>query len=141
MRANQGRTMLRSGLRFLRTLCIAAALCAAISPWAVAAPITGNTGPGGFEATNAASSLLYWLRADSLSAGNISAWNDQRTFSPNNFTQSDPNRLPVFSGAGMNGRPAVTFDGANQPLDDRLTLGTSTNPQSFVIVANSVNNK
>lgn len=106
-------------------------LCLGTTLWA--APITGNTGPGGFEATDAASSLLYWLRADAGivtdGGGNVQQWNDQRTFSPRNFYQGSAGLRPA-TGTAINGLPTVSFDG----VDDRLTHAAATTVRSIVAV-------
>src|SRR5262245_2009919 len=77
-----------------------------------AVTITGNTGPGGVGSTNVASSLLYWLEADNIAGGNgaaVGAWNDTRTFSPNNFLQANGGQQPTLLTSGINGRAAVSF--------------------------------
>jgi hypothetical protein len=99
-----------------------------------ASPITGNTGPGGIEATNGTSSLLYWLRADagvSLNGTTVSSWADQAN-KGNNFSQTDTTRQPLFvsSALGTNNLPALRFDGSN----DKLVLSNQTTLQTVIFV-------
>jgi hypothetical protein len=97
------------------------------------APVpTGGTGPGGIERTDASSSLLYWLRADTgvvQSGGAVSAWNDQTTRA-NNFSQGTAGARPTLVPGVLNGQAVVRFDGA----DDRLDLGNATSPSTVFIV-------
>src|SRR5262245_38089028 len=100
-----------------------------------AVTITGNTGPGGVGSTRVSSSLLYWLQADTIGLANgnpVSAWNDTKTFSPNNFTQATGSQQPTYLTSGINGKPSVSFDGAGSPNDDRLVLANSTTPATII---------
>ena len=58
--------------------------------------------------------------------GTISSWNDlnPQTASPNNATQNVTNNKPRYVANGINGLPAVNFDG----IDDYLNLPNGTVP-------------
>ena len=93
-----------------------------ISLWAVAS-LMAQTGPGGVG--NSSNNIL-WLKADAITGvsdgGSITDWLDQ-SGNGNNFTQTNGSRKPKWtqSNADFNGRPTVTFDGA----DDYFALVTS----------------
>lgn len=79
---------------------------------------------------------LYWLDATAgvvESGGSVSQWNDQ-TANGRNFTQGTAANQPQYVPGGLNGLPVVRFDGADNPNNDRLVLGTSTSPQTIFIV-------
>jgi hypothetical protein len=59
--------------------------------------------------------LSLWLRAGSLAAGAVSQWSDE-SGKNNHFTQSSMSAQPVLVASGLNGLPAVDFDG----VDDKL---------------------
>jgi hypothetical protein len=107
-----------------------------------ASPITGNTGPGGFEATDSSSALLYWLRADTMGLSNgasVAAWNDESSRG-NTFTQSTAARQPTYVSSGINGQAAVQFvipSSPNYTNTQKLILNTATSPQTAVIVSNT----
>ena len=128
-------------------LCVAIllALSVLLAAGTIQAAITGHTGPGGFEATDSASSLLYWLDATSgvtADGGNlVSAWADQG-FNGNNFAQATAVNQPLLvSGAlGGNSLPAVRFDGDTSSGGynaDCLILGTATTPRTVLLVNNT----
>lgn len=78
-----------------------------------------------------------WLRASDLTVGNgapVSAWDDV-SGSAAHASQSTGTRRPRYWATGMNGRPAVEFDG----VDDRLDLasnvfGSSAFPLTYCVV-------
>lgn len=106
---------------------------------AEATPITGGTGPGGIESTQTTSSLLYWLKADAGvtkdGSNQVSAWADQSSRS-NNFSQANSGQQPLFVGAAIGGNnlPAIRFDGADAPNNDRLELTNPTTPRTVFLV-------
>jgi hypothetical protein len=120
-----------------------------------AAPITGRTGPGGLEATNTNSSLLYWLKADAGvtkdGSNKVAAWADQ-TSRGNSFSQATAQSQPLFqaSGFGGNSLSALHFDGDNSDPDgstgpllvgaysDKLVLSANTTPRTVFLVNNTL---
>jgi hypothetical protein len=132
-----------------------AALCVVVlaAECALAAPITGGTGPGGFERADASSSLLLWLRSDSitgLSDGSaVSTWANSSTFAvaASNATQSNADWRPTYeSGAGdlLNGNPVVRFGygpntpNYNNPADALTgTAATGTDKTFFLVIKNT----
>ncbi|MFH1268832.1 MAG: hypothetical protein ABIK89_24155, partial [Planctomycetota bacterium] len=110
-----------------------------------AAPITGSTGPGGFEATNVSSSLLYWVRGDAgitQVSGAVSAWQSQGfNGSSYKFEQLTAANQPTVIGTfGPKSLPAVRFDGSSSPNNDRLVMSNATTAQTVVIVDNLITN-
>lgn len=119
----------------------------------VFAAITGNTAPGGFELIDSAA-VLYWLDPATIAQANntsVSAWNNTAISGPNaanDFTQATAAKQPLYLSAGLNGLPAVSFDGnktgyvtgtpTNAPNGDELELANSTSPRSVFIVNNSL---
>jgi subtilisin-like proprotein convertase family protein len=72
-------------------------------------------------------SLAAWFKADAIPAGDratdrVTRWiNSASAGATGNFTASGSPR-PTYVASGLNGKPVVRFDGA----DDALTLGSST---------------
>jgi len=118
-------------------------------PAAVGKPITGGTGPGGFERADTASSLLYWLKADALALNNgdpVATWADHSS-NGNDFAQANAVNQPTLAAAALGGNalPAVRFDGDNSDPDgtdpllvgansDKLVLNTATSPRTVFLV-------
>lgn len=97
-------------------------------------------GPGGIGGVDGSSALSLWLDAESISGvsdgANISTWTDQ---SGNGYDASVENNAPSYSATGGgNGRPAVTFDEANQ--ESLVVTGNSeilpTNEITVFVVGN-----
>ncbi len=81
--------------------------------------------------------LAYWLRADrgvdTTSAGRVTSWaNSAQTVNP--ATQSNDTRRPRFIAQGLNGRPAIEFDGNDVLIS---TNNISLNQQTIFSVFNS----
>ncbi len=81
--------------------------------------------------------LAYWLRADrgidTTSAGRVTSWaNSAQTVNP--ATQSNDARRPRFIAQGLNGRPAIEFDGNDVLIS---TNNISLNQQTIFAVFNS----
>jgi len=78
-----------------------------------------NNYPGGVPSSD----FQFWVDASDVDAADGSAvlnWSDK---SPNGFgaLQLDALRQPIFRETGLNGKPALEFDG----FDDNLTLGSN----------------
>jgi hypothetical protein len=78
---------------------------------------TGGTG-GTTEPQIPRDGLMLWLRADAgvtLTAGGVGIWRNQAE-SGDQATQTVDEAQPTLSEAGINGRPAIDFDGLNDFL-------------------------
>jgi hypothetical protein len=74
----------------------------------------GQNGPGGVGATNGASNLVLWLKANTLNlvnGANVAAWPDQSGYN-NNATTLFGNE-PTFLSATYNSLPSVDFTAVN----------------------------
>ena len=78
--------------------------------------------------------LQLWLRADNvvLTDGKVSRWPDM---SPNNYqiVQTTANARPTI-GAGINGKPALAFNGTSQWLNGGNILSLGATPWTWLIV-------
>ena len=86
-----------------------------------------GTGPGGVGTVDGNSSLALWLRADrgvyqdagcsdSAEGGDpVACWADQ-SGNGNHATQSTGDHRPILATGALNGRPQVSYDGANDLL-------------------------
>jgi len=81
--------------------------------------------------------LAYWLRADrgidTTSAGRVTSWANSAP-AANSATQSSDARRPRFIAQGLNGRPAIEFDGNDVLIS---TNNISLNQQTIFAVFNS----
>lgn len=80
--------------------------------------------------------LTTWLKADSLTlvdGAAVATWIDSSP-ATNNAVQNTATARPIFKTGVLNGKPAVTFDGANDILifDSNITAG----PASIFVVSN-----
>ncbi|MCA9179448.1 MAG: hypothetical protein KDB14_33565 [Planctomycetales bacterium] len=80
---------------------------------------SGSAGTGGVATAPPTPGLELWLDASDLSAGPVATWNDKSGKSKH-AVQASPAKQPVYSPTGLNGRPAVGFDG----VDDSFSLPT-----------------
>jgi len=89
--------------------------------------LTSNKGVGGWTPARLGASLLGWWdaeRADklALSGSSVTTWTD--IVANYAMTQAVGAAKPVYSATSFNGRPGITFDGA----DDELTLPSQPFP-------------
>ena len=91
------------------TVALAAAFCLAVSA-SSAAILTTNGEPDPTWNSNA---MLLWLRADV--GFTPSVWTDQSTYG-NSAAQATAAYQPVYSATGLNGQPAILFDGADKHM-------------------------
>jgi hypothetical protein len=124
----------------LAAMLFVAALAASVSSPTIAVPITGNSGPGGFEETNLASNLQLWLRGDVgvQTAGTVTQWDDQSFFNRDAVPDALANQPSVGT---LNARPAVVFTGSGAAAtNDRLEF-PALSAQTIVIAnRHTVNN-
>ena len=82
------------------------------------------------------SSLALWLDADdvstiTLNGSNVSQWND-KSGNGRNVSQATAANQPTYTPSGLNGRPAVVFDGVNDYLAAASPLIGTTHSLFFV---------
>lgn len=104
---------------------------------ALAAPYTGNTGPGGFSPNTLSSSFRLWLKGDTLSGSlsngaPVSVWADSSAFGYN-VTGSNTPTFNAGTGGILNGQPAVVFN--NNPA-----ASTSTYLQNTAVLSAGAGN-
>jgi hypothetical protein len=79
------------------------------------ASLIGSTGPAGVGDTDGTGELTLWLRADAVTGvsdgGNLSTWPD--TSGNDNDASVSSGNAPKYTESGLNGRPEVQFDAAN----------------------------
>lgn len=84
-------------------------------------------------------SVRAWMKADrgyQLSAGLVSAWNDQTSFA-NNVTQGVAANQPTWAASGLDGRPYLSFDGSNDHLSFGADIDATARDWLFAFVAQS----
>jgi hypothetical protein len=85
--------------------------------------VTAQDGPGGIGNASGADGhpeLLFWLSADSTSyvnGNNVNSWPDL-SGNNNDFSQLNSGEQPSFISDGINGKPAIQFDGTDMSLID-----------------------
>ncbi len=90
-----------------------------------------QTGPGG---VGDQTSNILWLDASQLNLNNndpVSSWSDVSGNS-NHATQAISGQQPLYQSSGINGKPALRFDGVNDYLE--LTNHINLSTQSFFMV-------
>ena len=128
-------------------------LIASFASLADAVPFTGGRGPGGVETTaSVGSALNLWLKADSLTGylpnAPVGSWANSATHgtAASAATQGNVNQQPLYqsSVAGLNGNPALNFDGlASNTLGDMLTTTNVLLPNTaamYVVAQEAVQN-
>lgn len=88
--------------------------------------------PAAIVQPNAVAGLYAWYKADSLGLGDgaaVTSWADS-SGNGLTLTQATGANQPIFHTAGVNGLPAVTFDGVN----DFLATAATTSPTTGVTV-------
>ena len=138
-------------LRARISLCVLLA-CSIFTLAAHAAPVTGQTGPGGIESTvSSLSTLELWLNAGSISGATpmpLSNWNNRSTYSGAAVvaTQSVSAQQPIYipSVTALNNQPVVRFDGnpssGQGDVFDVSGLNLGANASGFVVYLNGLQN-
>ena len=93
--------------------------------WLGATAAMGQTGPGGVGATDGASSLELWLKADdgtgqTVDGSAVSTWSDKSGYGYD-ISQATGSKQPLYKTGILNGQPVVRFDGT----DDFYEVSTS----------------
>jgi hypothetical protein len=87
-------------------------------------------GPRLWRPTELAGSLALWLDAEdsstiTLNGANVSQWAD-KSGNGRNATQATAAAQPAYTASGLNGKPVLTFDGANDTLSYNGTFLANT---------------
>lgn len=122
--------------RLLAAVCVLTATLASGSGTAVAAPVTGMTGPGGVGSTDGTSALRLWVRGDAGVVANgssqVTQWTDQSGYN-NHLLPDSLGQAPTYATAGpslQNGVPTVIFAGPSTPQFLRRSSLALTDPSA-----------